>query len=86
MAFQHGKTIGEKCVLTIQILWPGEVDDSVANFAILAQFAKMVAKALKMCPLLQYTETEERERERDNEEPEQTAAYTVHLFPYQENS
>lgn len=64
MAFQHGKTIGEKCVLTIQILWPGEVDDSVANFAILAQFAKMVAKALKMCPLLQYTETERKERER----------------------
>lgn len=40
-------------ILTIEILWPGEVDDSVTNLSILAQFAQVMAKAVIMRPLLQ---------------------------------
>ena len=39
--------------LTIQVFWPGQVDDSVANLSIFTQLAKMMPKALEMSPFLE---------------------------------
>lgn len=38
--------------LTIQILRPGKVNHSVANFSFLSQFAKVVPDAVEMHPFL----------------------------------
>lgn len=40
-------------IFTVEILWPGEVDDSVTDLSILAQFAQVMAEAVIMRPFLQ---------------------------------